>query len=268
MIGKRQLHSPSVARPPDVTGPGATRVRAGALSEIVVRIVQKHMLRLFAHCAALPSTVVDVPVASPPASHRERKKLATRRAIHDAAFALVDRHGLSGTTVEAISERAGVAPRTFWSYFGSKEDAVIDRDPQLPGLLMAELLARPAEEDAMSALRVVLERRVAERLVDSERSVRWQLLIHREPQLMAAVAASYHEIEGALVSAVADRLGVDAMVDTGPAVLVMAACGTCRVAQIRWADERGGRSFGELMAEAFSRLADGLAPLHAGLSRR
>ena len=50
-------------------------------------------------------------------SHRERKKQATRRAIHDAAFELVEQSGFTGVTVEAISERAGVAPRTFWSYF-------------------------------------------------------------------------------------------------------------------------------------------------------
>lgn len=207
-------------------------------------------------------------LADPTTSLRERKKMATRRAIHDAAFELVDRHGLSGTTVEAISDRAGVAPRTFWAYFSSKEDAVINRDPDWPDTLRAELLDRPREEDVVSALRAVLEQHLAERMVDSKRAVRRQRLIRREPHLMAALAASYDEIERALVSAVAERLGVDSSADTRPAVLVMAACGTCRVAQLKWADLEGRRNLHELIEEAFAQLAQGLAPLSAERSPR
>lgn len=203
-----------------------------------------------------------------PASHRERKKLATREAIHHAAFELVERHGLSGTTIEAISDRAGVAPRTFWSYFASKEDAVINRDPDRPALLHAALLARPEGEDAMTALRAVLEEFVAERQVDSKRAVRRQHLIRREPPLMAALAASFDEIERALVSAVASRLGVEPDRDLLPGVLVMAAGGACRVAQQRWADEQGKRPFPEVLDEAFARLGEGLAPLVRGRRSR
>lgn len=207
-------------------------------------------------------------LATPAASLRERKKQATRQSIHVAAFELVDRHGLSGTTIEAISDRAGVAPRTFWSYFSSKEDAVINRDPDWPAVLRADLLRRPEGEDAVTALRAVLEEYVNERMVDSKRAVRRQRLIRREPQLMAAVAASYDEIERALVSAVAERLGLDPGTDLLPGVLVMAAGGACRVAQQRWADEQGRRPFHEVLDEAFSRLGEGLAPLRTGRRNR
>lgn len=193
-------------------------------------------------------------------SLRERKKLATRQAIHDAAFELADEHGLCRTTVEAISERAGVAPRTFWAYFSSKEDAVIGRDPDTPEMLRAALLARPADEDVVTALRRVLEHYIADRVVDSRRAVRRQRLIRREPHLMAAVAAAFDEVERALVTATAERLGVDPGVDLTPGVLVMAACGACRVAQHRWADRNGRQPFNDLLTEAFDRMAEGLAP--------
>ena len=173
----------------------------------------------------------------PPITHRERKKLATRQAIHEAAFELVDRCGLSGTTIEAISERAGVAPRTFWSYFSSKEEAVTNHDPDWPAELRAALLDRPAREDAVTARHSVLEEYVSDKFVDSKRAVRRHELIRREPQLMAAVAVAYTEIERALVSAVAERLGLDPDQDLRPALLVMAACGACRVAQQSWADQ-------------------------------
>lgn len=193
-------------------------------------------------------------------SLRERKKRATRHAIHDAAFELADEHGLSHTTVEAISERAGVAPRTFWSYFSSKEDAVINRDPDRPGRLREALLGRPATEDAVTALRRVLERDLADRVLDSRRAIRRQRLIRREPQLMAATAAAFDEIERALVEAVAERLGLDPGSDLLPGVLVMAAGGACRVAQQHWVDGGGRRPFPELVGEAFARMAEGLTP--------
>ncbi|HMC40766.1 MAG TPA: TetR family transcriptional regulator [Acidimicrobiales bacterium] len=200
-------------------------------------------------------------VTAPVQSHRERKKLATRQAIHDAAFELVDRFGLSGTTIEAISDRAGVAPRTFWSYYASKEDAVIDRDPEAPAHLAVALMARPAEEDAMTALRCTLEEHIDARLVDSKRAVRRQQLIRREPQLMAAVAASFDDYERTLVAGVAQRLGTDPATDMRPGVLVAAASGASRVAQQKWADHKGRQPFPALMEEAFAALAAGLAPM-------
>ena len=202
-------------------------------------------------------------LAAPPISHRERKKLATRQAIHDAAFDLVYRHGLSGTTIETICDRAGVAPRTFWAYFGSKEDAVVNRDPDQPEVLREALLARPAGEDPFASLRWVLESYISSRLDDADKAVRRHELIRREPSLMAAVAAQFDEIERALVAAVADRLGLDVRADLLPSVVVMAACGACKLAVQRWADEQGRVSFDDLFDAALTRLAEGLAPLVA-----
>lgn len=194
-------------------------------------------------------------------SHRERKKLATRRAIHDAAFELATERGVAHTTIEAVSEKAGVAPRTFWAYFASKEDAILDRDPEWPDQLRRALLDRPVGEDPLTALRRVLEAHLADRVVDSDYAVRRQRLIRREPQLMAAVAAAFDEIERALVEAVAERTGSDPRRDLRPGLLVMVAGGACRVAQQRWADDNGRRPLPELIEKAFDELAAGLTPL-------
>ncbi|MBV9659762.1 MAG: TetR family transcriptional regulator [Acidimicrobiales bacterium] len=195
------------------------------------------------------------------ASHRVRKKQATRQAIHEAAFDLVDACGLSQVTIEAISEKAGLAPRTFWSYFASKEDAVVNHDPTRPEALRAALLARPAGEDPLTALRRVLEQEMIERNRDPEPATRRHQLVQREPQLMAAVAAAYDEMARALVEAVAQRIGSPREKDMLPEVLVAAAFGACRVAQQRWADSRCQRPFPELIDEAFAQLAQALAPL-------
>jgi AcrR family transcriptional regulator len=193
-------------------------------------------------------------------SHRQRKKQATRRAIHEAAFELVEQNGLSGVTVESISEKAGVAPRTFWSYFASKENAVLDHDPTRAEAMKEALLERPADEHPMLAAREVLERDLSGRLVDVDLAFRRGQLIRREPQLMAAVAANFDEIERALEAGLAQRLGRDPGSDLLPGVLASAATGACRVALQRWGDQKGRIPLAELIDEAFGQLAVGVAP--------
>jgi AcrR family transcriptional regulator len=191
-------------------------------------------------------------------SLRARKKQATRRAIHDAAFTLVEDAGFSGATVEAISDRAGVAPRTFWSYFPSKEAAVIDVGPDRPAALQAALLARPPDEDPLTALQRVLQADMVDRNVDLDRALRRARLVRREPQLMAAVAVAYDEVERALVAGIAERLGQDPETDLLPGLYVNAACGACRAAYQRWSETKGQTALTDLVNEAFTHLARGL----------
>lgn len=67
-------------------------------------------------------------VAASSGGLRERKRAQTSEAIHVAAAELVLEHGLEATTIDAISERAGVSTRTFFNYFPAKEDAVLGFD--------------------------------------------------------------------------------------------------------------------------------------------
>lgn len=63
---------------------------------------------------------------------RERKKLATRRAIERGAVELALKHGYENVTVEMICDSAVISQRTFFNYVGSKERAVLGIDPRLP----------------------------------------------------------------------------------------------------------------------------------------
>lgn len=84
-------------------------------------------------------------------SLRERKKAKTWLAIHDAAAELALSHDAKCVTVQSIANRAGVAPRTFFNYFPSKEDAILGvgtpSSPKLPeGFLEGDgLLQRTTE---------------------------------------------------------------------------------------------------------------------------
>jgi AcrR family transcriptional regulator len=60
---------------------------------------------------------------------RERKKRATRAAIHDAGMRLFADQGFAGTTIDQIADAADVSRATVFSYFPSKEDIVFGDAP-------------------------------------------------------------------------------------------------------------------------------------------
>src|SRR5580698_6176379 len=62
--------------------------------------------------------------AEQPAGLRERKKVATRKALGMAAMRLAVERGLEHVLVEDIAEAAGVSARTFNNYFASKYEAI------------------------------------------------------------------------------------------------------------------------------------------------
>ncbi|GAA3774009.1 hypothetical protein GCM10022240_27300 [Microbacterium kribbense] len=56
---------------------------------------------------------------------RERKREQTRHRLESAAIEIALEEGLDHLTIDALSERADVSPRTFFNYFDSKEDAIL-----------------------------------------------------------------------------------------------------------------------------------------------
>lgn len=69
---------------------------------------------------------MSLPTAEDGASLRERKKVATRSAIHTTALRLVREHGLAGVTIDQICADAGISRRTFFNYYPTKVAAAMD----------------------------------------------------------------------------------------------------------------------------------------------
>jgi len=92
-----------------------------------------------------------------PMGRREANKLATRQALQQAADRLFAERGVAQTTVRDIADEAGVTERTFFRYFGSKEDLIIhDAFDWIP-ILQQVILDRPAAEPPLLAVRRALE---------------------------------------------------------------------------------------------------------------
>ena len=69
---------------------------------------------------------------------RERKKQLLRERIWEEAIALIKRDGVERATIDAICERVDIAKKTFYNYYNSKHDLLID-------LCQSELLNRTDE---------------------------------------------------------------------------------------------------------------------------
>jgi AcrR family transcriptional regulator len=93
----------------------------------------------------------EAAAAARPAGLRERKKARTRAAIREHALRLFREHGYHDTTVEQIAEAAEVSPSTFFRYFPTKEDVVLQDDFDVLAVGLFE--AQPAELSPIAAFR-------------------------------------------------------------------------------------------------------------------
>jgi AcrR family transcriptional regulator len=142
---------------------------------------------------------------------RERKKQRTRLAIQDGAFELFAERGYRETTINAIADRADVAPRTVTVHFPTKEELLFDAEPFTLESLIAVLEARGPDESALDALRAWMASTMTA-LDSAESSGRvWERralrahIINTEPELRGRARAGYYEFE----RVVADAIGKD-----------------------------------------------------------
>jgi AcrR family transcriptional regulator len=95
-----------------------------------------------------------------------RARGGVRPAVTSAALELFSTLGYEETTVGAIADRAGVARRTFFRHFATKDDAVLPDHDTLLARVQARLEASGADADPLAVLgpaaHVVLDAYLAE----------------------------------------------------------------------------------------------------------
>jgi AcrR family transcriptional regulator len=142
-----------------------------------------------------------------PEGLRERKKQRTREQIVEAAMRLFAERGYHATTIADIADEAEVAPRTFFSYFPSKEAVVFhDADRQIEGLASA-LRERMPGETAFDALRRWVGEMFGESPAEGEEALLRKRLCREDEGLSNFEGGLVARMQELLVEAVAADLG-------------------------------------------------------------
>ncbi|HEY9477402.1 MAG TPA: TetR family transcriptional regulator [Microbacteriaceae bacterium] len=193
---------------------------------------------------------------------RERKRLATRHAIQLACLTLVEESGLEKVTVEQISARADVSPRTFFNYFPTKEAALVGDPPGLPGEAeQAAFVHAGAEESILTGLGRLVARSAATTEEKDIVNLRRRLL-STYPHLFAMRMVALHELEDQLTEVVARRLTEDdpdlagdaAALRSKARLIALVALGTMRHAWSKWAAAGGGVALARHVRDSFGEL--------------
>jgi AcrR family transcriptional regulator len=204
-------------------------------------------------------------VTTPRPGLRERKKLATGKALRDAALRLALEHGPDNVRVDEIAEAAGVSPRTYNNYFSSREQAIV-------AAVTAEREARVAAAVAARPVTVSLADAVTEALVEQytdpgRHDPRVLLLITASPGLREEFLAAVAGMEDPLTAVIAERIG-DSGQETAE-VLSASVAAAVRVALQRWLRPAGATPASGLVAVSGSLrdlLQAALAPLAPALN--
>ncbi|MFI6905746.1 TetR/AcrR family transcriptional regulator [Nonomuraea sp. NPDC050394] len=140
---------------------------------------------------------------------RDRKRRMTREAIVRAATELFTRRGFARTTVADIAERAGVAPRTFFLHFASKEDVLFHHIERYVEIAVARVSALPAGTTAWEAVQRAVESLVdaldvADTNIDALAPVR-VLVVRESGGMPPSLAVRLHGVQTRILDAIAGR---------------------------------------------------------------
>jgi AcrR family transcriptional regulator len=189
----------------------------------------------------------------------ERRRRLVRADIGRVAIDLFAERGYDAVTVDDIAAAAGISQRTFFRYFATKDEVVLDYERRLVDRLVVAVAARPAGEGAVTALRnayVDTSRVVPD---ERERVVQLGRILAATPELRAAAQAA-HAHNGPLLHEVARRMGVPA--DDRRARAVTAAMTSVAAAEwAAWVDGGGVGDPAERIGAVLALVEDGLAAL-------
>ncbi|MCU1411512.1 MAG: TetR family transcriptional regulator [Rhodoglobus sp.] len=192
---------------------------------------------------------------------RERKRLATRRAIQVAVLELLAERGVDGVTVDEISRMADVSPRTFFNYFASKEEAMLGDSPELPDQHVIDAFLA-GTGTVLDDLATVLKYSGDKTTADAEMLQLRHTLLKQFPQLFAMRMASMRAFEESVGEVVGQRLARDEpelaadpeRLSSKARLITLVAFATMRHAWTCWAHGESPSLLTDQLTESFAEL--------------
>jgi AcrR family transcriptional regulator len=158
------------------------------------------------HGEGVVTSMSEAPAVSRPVGLRERKKARTRAAIREHALRLFREQGYESTTVDQIAAAADVSPSTFFRYFPTKEDVVLQDDFDVLAVEMFE--KQPAELSPIAAFRAAAAAAYADLSPEElARFLETTALTLSVPEIRARAMEEFARTIDFMAAAVAKRAG-------------------------------------------------------------
>lgn len=182
---------------------------------------------------------------------REQKRRETLRRITDVGICLFIEKGIDGTTIDEIAEAARISRRTFFHYFGSKDDILLSLQSGMSEMIAGEIRTAPLESSPYDAVRLALLKITGS--IPSEDMFALDRMMRGSASVQARKQASYALHEATLFSALQQRWPEP---DREPRLrlVAMVAVSALRLASEIFNQEGGKRPFPLILDGAFEGL--------------
>ena len=202
---------------------------------------------------------VETAISTKEEGLRERKKRETMQRIADTGLKLFVKNGYEGTTLDEIAAEAGIARRTFFYYFKSKEAILL---AYMDGggfakALRATLLRQSTDQTPLAAVCNALMELLSSQQTEAAHVV--DGLLQSNEALRARMQASYLETEQTVFETLCEMWP-----EASPASLriaVMISVGAMRVAKEAWRRDGRERPLAGYLRESFGTLEELVGPL-------
>lgn len=146
-----------------------------------------------------------------------------RETIADTAVRLFLEQGFEETTIDEIAAEAGVSRRTYFRYFATKDDAILEYIALLADRITCALESRPAGEPGLRALQNAMREVLVDEVQDTPLARALTRLIVGTPSLRCRQLGINARMETRVAGILAARLGLPAVDTTASLVAALGA---------------------------------------------
>ncbi|VBA68768.1 Nucleoid occlusion factor SlmA [Mycobacterium pseudokansasii] len=165
-------------------------------------------------------------------SLRDRRRAKLISEIQNIAHQLFAERGFAAVTTEDIAAAAGISISTYFRYAPTKEDLLVAPVRQMVAEIIASYSAQPSDASATETLMRLLIETAWD--TANQNLQYWREAIRTAPHLLSESALISENDNHRFIELVATHMGVDAVTDIRPSLLVHTGLATAQFILRRW----------------------------------